>query len=662
MNLKIRVFKSKLLSILLIIALVLPLIFTTPVLAAGTYPYTTGNTEVSGALNYLRAQQGTDGKISDFSTSAWTVMAIAAAGEDPHNWKIDTNPSIVDYLSANAGSASSATDSSRMILAIVAAGEDPTNFGGIDFLSLLEASYDGTQIGDVSFINDDIWGIMALVAAGKTTTSSTALQGSVAFLLNNQNTDGGWSWGAGQDSDVDDTAAAIMALISAGQSSNSTPITDALAYIKSMQMANGGFESWGETNSATDSWGIAGIAAAGHNPISTAWQSTGGYDPIDDLLSFQNVDGSFNWTAATPSNKALMTSYALIALLGTPYPVAVLSPQPPQQGVTVSVRVEGQNATIWSGMVTVHESTIIDSGGTPHEFTQPTALGALNEAAQVGGFSYVVTDSAYGLYIQSIGGEEPSGLAGWMYRVDYYSPMVGAADFILDQTTPPDPPHGEVLFVYAEWGQAPLRVEVNDTTPGVGDTFTITVTEYDDDTGTWSLVEGATVHADHSYTTGAEGTVAITIDSDLTVEVYAEKDGCIRSNRIDVVVGEGSTQPGDDAEVTMITNIIPAISFSVSPENIDFGDLGPRDISTIQVVTITNEGAWSLLITATVTDTADGLYVDGLEIDSVMWNAFGTTVSRNGTTDCSVTLSVPETYTNTGSQGGTIIFWAAEAP
>jgi len=114
----------------------------------------------------------------------------------------------------------------------------------------------------------------------------------------------------------------------------------------------------------------------------------------------------------------------------------------------------------------------------------------------------VVQDTAYGLYIYSINGEEPAGLAGWMYRVDYTSPMVGAADFILDETAPPNPPHQEVLFVYSEWGQAPLKVEVDNTTPGVGDTFTVTVTQYSDDTNTWSPCDGATVHADQDYTTG----------------------------------------------------------------------------------------------------------------------------------------------------------------
>lgn len=659
-----KVFKSKFLTILLMLALLLPCLVTTPVVAAGSYPYTASSTEVSAALTYLEGQQTSTGMISDFSTSSWAVMAVVAAGEDPHDWKVGSNPSIVDYLSTNAGSATGTNDYSRMILAIVAADEAPTNFGGVDFVTLLEAAYSSNQIGDSSLLNDDFWGVMALITAGES-SSSTIVSNSVTFILNNQNTDGGWSWGVGQDSDADDTAAAIMALMAAGQSASSTPIINALAYLKGTQGSNGGFLSWGSTNSATDSWGIDGIVAAGQDPTATGWEySSTSKDPIDDLLTFQNTDGSFNWTSGTPSNKALMTSYAITALLGEPWPVAVLqptpTPTPTPTGVTVDVRIEGQTGTIWSGTVTVTDSTIIDDTGGTHYLADPTALGALDEASQVGSFPYVVKNSAYGLYIYSIDGEEPAGLAGCMYWVDYYSPMVGASDFILGTTTPPAAPHGEILFAYSEWGQEPLKVAADDTTPDVGHAFTATVTEYDESAGTWSLVEGATVHADQDYTTGTDGTVAITISSNMTVSVYAEKDNYIRSNRVTVTVGTGTSQSSTNGAVNMSATIIPAISFNVSPSSIGFGTLGPDDTSDPHNITITNLGAWKLKITADVTDTAENLYVSGLKLNGVTWNVFSTTVARNGNNQFPATLTVPTTYTGTGLKSGTLIFWAED--
>jgi hypothetical protein len=651
--------KSRLLFILLAAVLVLSGLATTPVLAAGPYPYSTSDAVVSDALDYLRSQLDTDGKIEDFSTSAWAVMAIAAAGENPHTWQDGSNPSIVDYLAANASTAASTTDYSRIILAIAAAGEDPTTFGSINFLSLLQDAYTGNQIGDTSLLNDDFWGVMALVAAGDP-SSATIIQDSVNFILANQNaTDGGWSWGIGQDSDVDDTAAAIMALIAAGEPASSTAITNGIAYIKNTQMANGGFESWGSTNSGTDSWGICGIAAAGEDPTSAGWKSTSDKDPVDDLLTFQNTDGSFDWTEATPSNMALMTSYAINALLGELWPVAILEPEP---GVVVDVRIEGEEDTIWSGSIRVNDSTIFDDQGGSHYLAQPTALGALDEAATTGEFDYVVKDSSYGIYIQSVNGEEPEGLAGWMYRIDYYSPMVGAADFVLDQTTPPATPHSEVLFAYAEYGQLPLKIEVDETTIDVGGSFTATVSEFDDATETWTPIEGATVHANIDYTTGQEGTVDITIANNVTLEVYAEKEDYIRSNRITITVGTGSSQDNDNGEVDMTADIIPAISINVSPNNIDFGTLGPRDESTPVGILIENTGAWDLLITTEVSDDAEGLYEEGLNLDNDTWDVYSSTILRDSNTNCYTKLIVPETYALVGEQVGTIIFWAEEAP
>jgi len=650
-----RRFKTIAISLPVACALLLGPVLSAPVLA-DSYPFHTTDTEVADALDYLSGEQGTDGSIGGFGASAWVVMAIAAAGEDPRDWKTGSNPSIVDYLATNADDADSATDYARMLLAIVAAEEDPNDFGGRDFVSLLESTYDGTQIGDNVLLNDDFWGVMGLIAAGRN-PDSEIISGCVAFILSNQNLDGGWSWGVGADSDVDDTAAAIMALIAAGESSGSVAITEALAYIKSTQMDSGGFESWGSTNADTDSWGIDAIAAAGQDPIAAAWTSGAGNTPVDDLLTFQQGDGSFYWQTGNPGMSIhKTTACAITALLGKPFPVAVLLPE----GVTIDVRVEGQSETVWSGSVTAIESwiTATNSGVTYH-LEDPTALGALDEASQAGGFAYETTDEWGSLFVTSINGEEPQGMSGWMYRVDYLSPMVGAADFILDETIPPDPPHQEVLFYYGEWDEPPLKIEIDKTEVDVDELFTATVTYYDDTTQAWSPLDEATVHADQNYTTGAAGTVDITVDTDMTLNIYAEKDGFIRSNKVTVTIGTGI---GGASEVGLTADIIPAIGFTIDPSSIDFGELGPRDTSDPHTITLTNTGAWVLLITCNVSDDASDLYVDGFELDDEMWDLFSKTIVRDSYGECLATLTVPENYTGVGEKGGTIIFWASEAP
>jgi hypothetical protein len=661
-----RTFNRRFLTVLLISALLLPCLLITPVAATGAYPYDPNDSVISEALDYLRSVQESDGKIESFSASAWVVMAIAAAGEDPDDWKVSANPSIVDYLADSAASADSANAYSKMIMAAVAAGEDPTDFGGRDFVALLEAEHDNNQIGDDTQLNDDFWGVMALVAAGEDPATSTIIQDSVAFIIANQDAvDDGWGWGVGGDSDVDDTAAAIMALIAAGQSPGSAAISDGLDYIKTTQQDNGGFESWGSTNADTDSRGICGIAAAGEVPTDATWESLLGNNPVDDLLTFQQTGddyGAFYWQDGTPGmSTAGTTADAIIALLGDYFPIAVLEPEPPQPGVTVNVRIEGEDENIWNDSVTVDESWITaDNSDIEYHLEDPTALGALDEAATEGEFPYETTDEWGGLFVTSIDGEEGEGMAGWMYRVDYISPSVGADQFILDETSPPDPPHQEVLFYYGLWDDIPLKLEVDNIAPDAGDSFTVTVSEYDDAMAEWYLIEDATVYADTDYTTDQNGEVEITIYNNTTIDIYAEMDGHIRSNPVTVTVGDGSSQQSEGQNVHMTVDIIPAISFSVDPDYINFGVMGPRDTS--QPVAVTNEGAWKLLITAVVSDDADGLYVDGLAINSLKWNQFEGTVRRSKSEEYTVTLTVPETYTETGNQNGTIIFWASESP
>ena len=243
-------------------------------------------------------------------------------------------------------------------------------------------------------------------------------------------------------------------------------------------------------------------------------------------------------------------------LLGAQYPVKVLRAE---EGIPICARVEGQDETIWRGNVTVSESDITaDNSGTTYHMSDPTGLGALDEASNhEQRFSYYITDTYGALFVSSIAGEESQGASGWMYRVDYYSPSVGAGDFILNETTPPDPPHEEVLFYHGAWTDLPLKTTVDKIEVDVGENFAATVEVYSDDTHEWSPCEGATVHADQDYTTDSSGNVTISVDHDVTLHVFAEKAGYIRSDKIEVTVtpapvtyiltlavkGHGSTSP-----------------------------------------------------------------------------------------------------------------------
>ncbi|MCD6241378.1 terpene cyclase/mutase family protein [Candidatus Bathyarchaeota archaeon] len=476
------------------------------------------------ALDYLRSIQQPDGCIWDFATSSWAVMAIAAAGEDPNEWKVDDGPSIVDYLIENRDmlNLSKASDVERFILSMTAADKDPRNINGTNYVEILKGLFHNGQIGTEEWLFDDFWGVLALISAGEA-ANSTEIQETVNFIKEHQNADGGWGWAVGVGSDVDDTAAAIMALTAAGENPQAEEIQEALEYLKENQQPDGGFPSWGVTNSASDSWAIGAICSVGQDPYEWKVNDT---SVMDHLLSLQNEDGSFNWTRNDPSwvNKALMTSYAIVALCLRQYPV---------NGLPIYIRIEGSEETVWRGKVFVAASIIVDDAGNEHYFTEPTALGALDKAAEIGGFNYKVQQTSWGLYLYSVAGESAAGSKGWLYRVNYIMPWVGADNFILNVTSPPSPPHKELLFYYGEWTYLPLRITVDKTEVRIGEKITVFVEYFNDTSLEWYPIENATVHFNcRLYSTNATGYAVIT--NCIGGRVWAEKEGFIRSDTITI--------------------------------------------------------------------------------------------------------------------------------
>ncbi len=617
------------------------------------FPYSGNDTEISSALDYLQSQQGNDGGIGGISSSSWAVMAIKAAGEEPNEWK-ENGISVVDYLIENGDQLNpeNPLDYAKYVLAMTASGVDPKDIGKVDYVEELTDFYDGSQIGDDNQLNDDFWAVLALVSAGEPITSDV-IQDSLVFIKENQNLDGGWSWGIGGGSDVDDTSAAIMALIAAGEDPGSSTISHALAYLSSMQNDDGGFP-WSEgyeSNSASTSWAICAIVASGEDPTSGDW--TKDEDPISMLLSLQTINGYFKWTSSVTSSPILMTSYAIPALTGKPYPVLRLRGR---EGVTVHVRIEGAESTIWSGLIVVNESEIVDTGGNIHILHDPTPLGALDKASEKGGFSYQVESSDWGLYVSSINDEEAQGLEGWMYRINYDSPPVGADQYILNQSN-------DVLWYYGSWDEKPLKISVDDKKVSVGEEFKVNVTYLDPDEDDWLPLEDAIVHVGgDTYRTDSEGIISAAINLNGTYEVYAEKEEYIRSKRVNITVtGEGGTN-----QVTLKTTIIPAVSIRVSPTIIDFGKLGPGYTSEGKIVEVYNIGSHDVRITTEVTDRAKNLFVNGIWLEGDPWQRFTTFIEAdprdfNNPKDVSLLLMVPTDYEGVGSQEGTVIFWAEEA-
>ncbi|WP_455281361.1 prenyltransferase/squalene oxidase repeat-containing protein [[Eubacterium] cellulosolvens] len=497
------------------IIIIMLILILTCISHVSAYPYSNSEQEVNQALEWLRSQQQTNGSIGGFVTSSWAVMAIVASGEDPHNWS-NGGDSIIDYLKKNTDSLSSPTDYSRFILSIVAAGEDPRNVNGADFVATLDSSYNNTQFGDPSLLNDDFWAVMALTSAG-IDKNDEKIQNAIAFIKTNQNEgDGGWSYGVGVDSDVDSTAAAIMALIFAGESQSSINITNGLEYMKSKQINNGGFDyGWGNS-AATDSWAIQAIVAAGQDPTGVDWTKDE-KNPIDDLLSFQNQDGSFNDYNALPDSWT--TSYSIPALLGKAYPIFMET-----STSQVFLRIEDQNSTIWRGWIDIPQSVTIEaynSNTTYDNIPGNNVLAILDKASEIASFEYQVSDQWYpdvGFYVESIAGHKAEGVYGWLYLINYSSKEVAMDAYEITSSD-------EILIYWGTIDMQPLKMNIDPTEVAVNDSFTVTVTYFNESNSEWVPLEGATIHLNDEFITDSEGKATIALTESKVYDMYAEKWG-----------------------------------------------------------------------------------------------------------------------------------------
>jgi len=199
---------------------------------------------------------------------------------------------------------------------------------------------------------------------------------------------------------------------------------------------------------------------------------------------------------------------------------------------TVTVRVEGQTSTIWSGNVTFTTSTITDKHGATYTLDYPTAMGAIHAASASGGFSIVI-DSMFGPidYVQSVAGEAAAGWNGWMYRANWDSPSLGAKEYAVSD-------NDTILWSYTVWGSQPLRTTVSSHSVLSGNSFNVTVEAYD---GTaWNAAANVAVYVGTlTYSTDANGQVLNLMLNPGIYTVYADKGDYtvnIRSNKETVTV------------------------------------------------------------------------------------------------------------------------------
>jgi prenyltransferase beta subunit len=267
----------------------------------------------------------TPGEADNFTTIK-TVIALGAARRPVSFLTSVSDTTPLDYLATRAVTYTHDITGTlfpgragMLAVAVVAGDDDPYNFGGMDVINELVATYhpatgaysttaqQGWSSGAAGTINQ-LWAILGLAAAQETVSVSAT-----DFLIGLQETDGGWGYGFGGD--VDTTALVLQALIGSGNAGPThAKVQEGLAFLRNTQAASGGWESWGSLSADSTAAVIQALVAAGYTPATESWAAASGRTPHDDLVDLQAADGGFG-------GNALSTAHAIAGLTETGLPV-----------------------------------------------------------------------------------------------------------------------------------------------------------------------------------------------------------------------------------------------------------------------------------------------------------------------------------------------------
>ena len=273
---------------------------------------------LEAALAWMASAQRPDGGFSngfsdasDPGTTADVIAGVRSAGEDPLTW-ITAGQTPLDYLESAAavaqGWAGNPGLAAKVVRAVHALDRDPTEFGDEDLVAHVAAGFDPAFGLFGSGPYDSGLSLLALVDAG-----GPIPEGAVEGLLSARLEDGSFGFsgdrtpGAG---DSNTTAIAVLALLALGETDE---VAASLDYFRSVQNEDGGWTyqkpgAFGEeTDANSTALVILALAASGEDLSS--WG-----DPVGALLTLQQPDGSFAFSASTPGGNLLATVQAIPAL------------------------------------------------------------------------------------------------------------------------------------------------------------------------------------------------------------------------------------------------------------------------------------------------------------------------------------------------------------
>lgn len=554
--------------------------------------------------------------------NAWITQALVAGQI--------SNPDI-SYIDEDTDDLMAASKNLLSLTAIASQDIDSLN----SLVNTIESNINNGQVGSEDLLNDDFWALMALESVSKTDHIDTIKN----FILAHQNSDGGWSWSTSGDSDSNDTAAAIMALLDAGLNSSSPEIINALAYLQILQNEDGGigYDSASQSDGASSAWLISALNKVGID--GTSWQ-IGENNPQTFLEGLHQEDGSFLWLPSDNQGSAMVTAYALVALSNKSYPVNYI--QIPTNEPAISghdIRIEGPNDTICLAS----------------NLEADTVLDLLEVASDVCNFEYTTQDSDYGVYVSAIDGLAAQGMDGWQYFVNNQAGAVAVADYHFTGNE-------SILWGYGGWPLYASQIEISDNNIDVGGQATIQTKYFDGNS--WQVWPQAPIHiGSNIFETDSAGQFQLSMPLDGVYSIWADYDSQrIRSNKVYLTVGNGVSQTVD-LSVNIESNsggggnngVNDTIAFAVDQSNINFGDLHPGQ-SSETILNLSNTGSTDIYIEASII--GEDIFSNYTSLNSNNWTDYNISLPSFQNQSVNVNLSVPSDYSSTGQKTGQLIFWA----
>ena len=275
---------SKLLCILLLLSLLLSLT------ACGK-----PETQLEKTAGYLQAQIAEPGTGS--VGGDWLIFGLARSGVKVPQKYFDAYYENVEAAVREKNGVLSDrkyTEYSRTVLALTAIGKNPADVAGFDLLKPLADFEQVTRQG----INGTIFALLALdsgnyeIPENPDAAVQATRQMYVDELLARALPDGGWTLTGGEP-DVDITAMTLQALAKYRDQADVTAAVErCLAVLSSLQEPDGGYVSWGSSNSESVAQVIVALTELGV-PLDDERFTKNGITVEDALLRFAQENGAF---------------------------------------------------------------------------------------------------------------------------------------------------------------------------------------------------------------------------------------------------------------------------------------------------------------------------------------------------------------------------------